>query len=150
MLHLLDLTWFDFFIERCTNQNCMATMASIGATYRLWNRDLVGALNMLDILWCLRHIGRIPQRFRRARLAQRLTFRFDYRWTMPRHVQTVRVMRGLLYWFNQGSNVNRLFLFPTLSLWNCISVTQNFLLWRKLSWNNSGRVFMAMMYNLSL
>jgi hypothetical protein len=32
-------------------------------------RDLVGALNMLHILWILRHTGGIPLRFRNARLA---------------------------------------------------------------------------------
>jgi hypothetical protein len=52
----------------------MPTMASIGAKYRLWNRDLVGALNMLDILRSLRHTGRIPQRFRRTRLAPETNF----------------------------------------------------------------------------
>jgi hypothetical protein len=109
MLHLLDLICFLYW--RCTNPNCMATMASTGATYRLWNRDLVGAFNMLHILWSLRHTGEIPQRFRRASLAQRLTFRFSYRWTIPTCVKTVRAIRGLLYWFNQGSDVNpRFFL----------------------------------------
>jgi hypothetical protein len=32
-----------------------------------------------------------------------------------RCMKTVRVMRGLLYWFNKGSDVNPLFFFATLS-----------------------------------
>jgi hypothetical protein len=93
----------------------MATMASIRATYRLWNWDLVGALNMLHILWSLRHAGRIPQRFRRARLAPATNFPVQLPLNHTKMRENGKSVRGLLYWFNQGSDVNPLFSFPTLS-----------------------------------
>jgi hypothetical protein len=74
--------------------------------------------------------------FEEQGLPKRLTFRFSYRWTIPRCVQTVRVMRGLLCWFNQGSDMNPL-LFPTLFPWNCASVTQNFFTGANFSGNYS-------------